>query len=344
MVYPRTFYCLLLIILLSLTGCKPAQISKALQELKAGEKLAGEAAELAAKKAGKKVDEVPSADWHASNSTGAFNAEWLGTYLSVRVPITVVRALARQKKAKGEYQLFPSRLTYTGSISTEAGEFPAYLMMHTEKKCEWSVDTELAAFGEGEDGLVRIKNNDALVESFNGVVAIERTYTEIAIVPSYDAKDGKIVSRETEQYGVKKTKNGVQVDFQKPEVRSAIGYGDILLTVESDQFMLDMMKQGRNLYSYMLFSADSPQLYTREELFVTQFPESNVFDGMRLWRRNRESYEPLDGGWQKPTKSVEILDSLGIALYFEIDTSDGGKIRSHLEEVEFSEPETCPNG
>lgn len=181
----------------------------------------------------------------------------------------------------------------------------------------------------------------AVDEKFNGTAAFEQTYTEAAVVPSYDAKDGNIFEQSIKKHSVEKTQNGVRVDFEEPDVRSAIGYGDILLEVESEQFMLDMMKRGISSYSYMLLDTDLPQLYSKEDIVVTQYSNSSKFDGMRLWHRKTESHALVEGAWKKTMTSTEILDSLGVALYFGFDDSNLGENRFYLQEVEFIEPEGC---
>lgn len=250
---------------------------------------------------------------------------------------------ARQKSEKGEYQVFPSRITYNGTITTEGKEYPAHITFQTKKKCAWRIDTDMTFFMEVEDAIVKMNFMTVTYEKLNGTAAFEQTYSEAAIVPSYDAENGKMFEQSIEKYSVEKTQNGVRLDFKEPEVRSTIGYGDILLTMESDEFMLDMMKRGIGSYSYMLLDADLPQLYSKEDIAFAQYSDTSSFDGIRLWHRKSESLALVDGEWQRTSILTEILDSLGIALYFGFDFPDFGEIKFYLQEVEFLEAEVCPS-
>jgi hypothetical protein len=277
----------------------------------------------------------------ASRSEKLFDSEWLNTYLSKKIPGSAIMELSRQRDNRNEYRVLPSRIKYKGSAIKGGNESPAYMMIQTKKQCAWRVDMDMNLFMGVEDSILRMDVKMAIDEKLNAMEAFEQIYSEAAIVPSFDADDGKVFEQSIEKYGVKKTQNGVQVDFEEPEVRSAIGNGDILLTVESDQFMLDMMRRGTNSYSYMLLDADLPMLYSKEDVLVTKYSDTRQFGGMGLWHRRTKSNELLEGVWHKSMEMNEVLNSLGVALYFGFDDPDLGEIQFYLQEVEFLEPETC---
>lgn len=303
------------------------------------------ATRVQAKQKADEINSLKAADTVDVPKPSEVNADtklsWLNTYLSYKIPATAIRSLKAREKPEYEFKLHPYEALLMGSVSTDLGEIPIQISISLKKKCAWLMKTDIAfpMLLEETGQLVHTYIMIQVEELLDASKAFEQSYTELTTVPTYDSDEANIIDQSIEQYLVMKIANGFTVRFKKPEEKTLFSKESALLTVESEQHMLNMLKARNYDYSMNIIASDSAKLLTKDHVITVPYIINS--SRVRLWEQNIESTEWVDGKWATATPSGrEIVNSQGIPVYMSFNM-DSIELEFALQSVSFLPVEQC---